>query len=341
MTYAYVAIPRPLRQPLVYAVPSSLEGRLRCGHRVLVPFHKQLEVGYVIGLTSTKPPTIKEDKLKKIKEILDSEPIFSHTMMEFLVWMSSYYCAPIGEICKAALPPRFNKPKEKKTTRPHSPLEMQIPSKFSSSLKLNLDQQRALEATVASLESSLPKPILLHGVTGSGKTEIYLCAFEELLKRQGNGLMLVPEISLTPQLVQTFTGRFKDSIAVYHSGLTEAQRHKQWEKIKKGEVFAAIGTRSALFAPFENLRLIVIDEEHDGSYKQEEGLLYHARDAALKLAELTGAVVVLGSATPHVESYYKACEGDYNLLNLPERVVPVEGALLPEVEMVDMREELK
>lgn len=191
-------------------------------------------------------------------------------------------------------------------------------------------------------EQTGQKIFLLHGVTGSGKTEIYLRALAEAVKLGRRGIALVPEISLTPQTIERFVARFPRRVAVLHSQLSPGERYDEWRRIRDGECDVVIGPRSALFAPQPDLGLIVIDEEHEWNYKQEDqSPRYHARDAALKLAELTGAVVILGSATPDVGSYFQARQGDFKLLQLPERVVPVEGALLPQVEVVDMREELK
>ncbi len=161
---------------------------------------------------------------------------------------------------------------------------------------------------------------LLHGVTGSGKTQVYLHAAKEALKQNKTVLMIVPEIMLTPQIIETFEEIFENNIAVLHSQLTPAQRAKQWWRIRLGYVSIVVGTRSAIFAPLENIGLIVIDEEHDSSYKQEETPRYHARDAAVKRASLEQAVVLLASATPSVESYYNVQQNKYTLLTLPEKI---------------------
>jgi len=183
---------------------------------------------------------------------------------------------------------------------------------------------------------------LLHGITASGKTEIYLQALAEAVKLGKQGIALVPEISLTPQTIERFSARFPGRVAILHSQLSLGEQFDEWQRIKNGEVDVVVGPRSALFAPQSNLGLIIIDEEHEWTYKQhDQSPRYHARDAAIKLAKLTGAVVVLGSATPSIETYYHAQRDDYHLLHLPERVVPKENASLPEVTVVDMREELK
>jgi primosomal protein N' (replication factor Y) len=213
----------------------------------------------------------------------------------------------------------------------------------SHPLSLTVDQQSAFESIKSGLGKAggPPDVFLLHGVTGSGKTEIYLQALAEAVKRGKKGIVLVPEIALTPQTIERFAARFPRRVAVLHSRLSLGEQYDEWHRIRKGEFDVVIGSRSAVFAPQPDLGLIIIDEEHEWTYKQDNSPHYHARDVALRLAELTGATVVLGSATPDVESYYKAQSGEYKLLRLPQRVVPSAGAAMPKVEVVDMREELK
>jgi primosomal protein N' (replication factor Y) len=209
-------------------------------------------------------------------------------------------------------------------------------------LTLTPAQKRAFEEIKTSLLQSNGGAFLLHGVTGSGKTEIYLQALAEAVRMGKRGIVLVPEIALTPQTIERFAARFPGRVAVMHSQLSLGEQFDEWQRIRKGDFDVVIGPRSAIFAPQPDLGLIVIDEEHEWSYKQaDKSPRYHARDVALKLAGLTGAVVVLGSATPDVETYYRAQQGDYKLLQLPERVTPRDGTALPQVEIVDMREELK
>ncbi len=187
-----------------------------------------------------------------------------------------------------------------------------------------------------------PRVFLLHGVTGSGKTEIYLRALAETVKIGRRGIVLVPEIALTPQTIERFVSRFPHRVAVLHSQLSPGEQFDEWRRIRDGGFDVVIGPRSALFAPQPDLDLIVIDEEHEWNYKQpDRSPRYHAREVAIKLAELTGAVVILGSATPDVGTYFHTRQGTYELLRLPERVVPVASAPMPHVDVVDMREELK
>jgi primosomal protein N' (replication factor Y) len=208
----------------------------------------------------------------------------------------------------------------------------------STDLTLNPEQAVALTAIEEALANpTAAKPILLHGVTGSGKTEIYLQAIQAALARGKTAIVLVPEISLTPQTVERFKSRFADAqetVAVLHSHLSEGERHDEWHKIHGGRARIVVGARSAVFAPLENLGLIVVDEEHETSYKQEEAPRYHARDVAVVRAKLDGCAVLLGTATPSLESYHNAVEGKYRLLKLTQRV---DDCQMPLMRIVDLR----
>lgn len=210
-------------------------------------------------------------------------------------------------------------------------------------IELNEDQSTAFEEIKRSVDrvghaASLPEVFLLRGVTGSGKTEVYMHAMEHVLERGKDVIMLVPEISLTPQTTNRLVRRFGDCVTVLHSKLSEGERYDAWRQIKKGEFDIVVGPRSAVFAPVQNLGLIVIDEEHETSYKQDRPApRYHAREVAIKRAELAKCTVILGTATPSLESYYKAKQGEYKLLELPKRVDDIP---MPPVDIIDMREEL-
>ena len=202
--------------------------------------------------------------------------------------------------------------------------------------ELSTSQEAALIEIVKRIHSKRFSTFLIYGVTGSGKTEIYLRAIEEVLAQGREAIVLVPEISLTPQILSRFKDRFGENLALLHSRLGRGERYDQWRRIWKGEVKIALGARSAIFAPFKNLGIIIVDEEHDPSYKQEEKLKYHARDLAVVRAKQVEATLLLGSATPSLESFYNAEKGKFHLLNLPERI---EGRPLPRVEVVDMKGE--
>ena len=200
---------------------------------------------------------------------------------------------------------------------------------------LNRDQENAVGEILAGLTERRFAPYLLHGVTGSGKTEVYLKVMETVREAGGGVIFLVPEIALTPQLMARVAGRFPaEETAVIHSGVTKGVRYDQWRRIQKGEVKIVIGARSALFVPVQDLRLLIVDEEHDGSYKQDDRLRYNARDMAIVKAKLSSATVVLGSATPAIQTYFNVRKKKYGYLALPERIA---NRALPVVKIVDMR----
>lgn len=201
---------------------------------------------------------------------------------------------------------------------------------------LNPSQQAAFDAIHTSIGAREFRTFLLHGVTGSGKTEVYLSAIESALAVGRSALLLVPEIALTPAVAGQFFSRFGDRVAILHSAFTDVERSEQWRRIRAGNASVVVGTRSGIFAPVRHLGLIIVDEEHDGSYKQEETPRYNGRDVAVVRAQALGATVVLGSATPSLESRYNAERGKYTLLELPERI---EARPMPQVELIDMRQE--
>jgi primosomal protein N' (replication factor Y) len=202
----------------------------------------------------------------------------------------------------------------------------------------NPAQKAALEQINAAVDERQFLAMLLHGVTGSGKTAVYLSAMQTMLAKGRSAILLVPEIGLTPAMAADLHQIFGDEVAILHSALTDDERAEQWKRIRNGDSHIVVGTRSAIFAPVPDLALIVVDEEHDQSYKQEETPRYHARDVAVMRAKMTNAVVVLGSATPSLETYYNAQQGKYKLMELLERI---EKRPLPEVEILDMREEFQ
>ncbi|NMA61029.1 MAG: primosomal protein N' [Firmicutes bacterium] len=205
-------------------------------------------------------------------------------------------------------------------------------------LTLTREQTKACQQIQKEIKGQ-KRPMLIHGVTGSGKTEIYLRIIEDIISQGKQAIVLVPEIALTPQTVSRFGTRFGERVSVLHSALSPGERFDQWWKIYRGEVDVVVGARSAVFAPTPNLGLIVLDEEHEGTYKQEEGSIrYHTRDVAIKRCALIQGQVLLGSATPALESYHQALQGNYGLVELAKRV---ESRSLPQVEVVDMREQFE
>jgi primosomal protein N' (replication factor Y) len=211
-------------------------------------------------------------------------------------------------------------------------------AKYSAPLQFTAEQQEVIGQIIATLNEQSSASFLLHGVTGSGKTEVYLETIANCLQQGREAIVLVPEISLTPQMVERFKARFGEQVAVMHSRLSHGERYDEWRMIREGKVKVVVGARSAIFAPFSRLGLIIIDEEHEGTYKQEESPRYHARDVALKRAEYHHAVTVFGSATPSLESYYQCSKGRRKLLTMLNRVA---NRPLPPVRVVDMRDQLR
>src|SRR5699024_2639790 len=204
-------------------------------------------------------------------------------------------------------------------------------------LHLTDEQETALKSIEKNIDDEEHDVFLLHGVTGSGKTEVYLRAIQRVLEEGKEAIVLVPEISLTPQMVARFKGRFGDNVAVLHSGLSQGEKYDEWRKVQRNEVQVVVGARSAIFAPFENIGIIIIDEEHEGTYKQEDQPRYHTRDVAIYRGKTYHCPVVLGSATPTLESYARADKSVYHLETLKTRT---NNQQLPYVQTVDMRKEL-
>lgn len=331
MPFASIAIPAPIHTVFTYIVPDGMI--LSAGSRVAVTFRKRKTVGICIDVTDKHPKHIDTVKLKNIDAVLDdTRPAVTENVLKLIQWISSYYCAPIGEVMRAALPARLMSLRAPKTTISKTPSE--IEPHHQDAVTLTKDQLGALTSILKSVEAGGYAAHLIEGVTGSGKTEVYFTLFEKLISMGRQCLLLVPEIGLTPQLVGRATARFGKNVAIYHSGLTDAQRHMQWTRMQNADATISIGTRSALFAPFPNLGAIVVDEEHDTSYKQDDGVTYNGRDAAVMRAHIEKIPVVLGSATPSIESIANAKNGKYIHHIFSSRP---GGASLPTIEIVDMK----
>ena len=321
-------------EAFTYLVPEELESKIKVGMRVLAPFKKGEKIGIVARFgTSPHPPITKvgqrrgEIILKSIESVLDEEPLIPENLLKLIKWTGQYYISTSGLALKNAVPSGiFEGKKSGKSRITYDDIR---PVKI---LNLNSEQKKAL-SEITNVQSGA---FLLHGVTGSGKTEVYLRAIEALGDKES--IVLVPEIALTAQIIDRFRSRFHEKVAFFHSGLSPGERISQWWKIKNGDVKVALGVRSAVFAPFKNLGLIVIDEEHEASYKQFEGLRYSARDVALARAKIEGIKIVLGSATPSIETFYHAKKGNIRYLELKHRI---EQKPMPRVEIIDMTKEDK
>lgn len=331
MPSLFVDVALGLPAPILfqYSVPAALESSIEAGKRVFVSVRARRLVGTVVGVSSEK--TFEE--VRDIEAVIDEQPVLSREFLELTRWIADTYFCSWGQAIEAALPAPFKKGKFFMKSRSHrlgDGVEIENPE----DLKLTAHQNDAFVRIFKKAQSHEAASFLIHGITGSGKTEIYMHLIREMIALGRGSIVLVPEISLTPQTVSRFYSRFGDCLAVIHSRLTQARRVEEWHRIKKGEAKVVVGARSAIFAPMIDLGLIVIDEEHDTSYKQEETPRYETRGVAMKRAELENAILVMGSATPSLESFFLSENKTIERLELPERI---EKRPLPDVEIVDMR----
>lgn len=317
-------------EAFTYIVPEELEKDIQAGCRVTAPFKRGQKVGIVTGLGKTPPLITQSAKTKKaivykrLQSLYDEAPLVPENLLKLLRWVSQYYMAATGLVLKNAVPSAFFTGKKPGKSR----ITYDEDIGAAPALQLTDEQTNALRE----INKSEAGVFLLHGVTGSGKTEIYINAIKALPEGR-QAIVLVPEIAITAQIIERFRSRFLDKVVFFHSGLSIGERITQWWKMRNGEALIAIGVRSGVFAPFTNVGLIIIDEEQEASFKQFEGLRYNARDVALARAQLEGAKIVLGSATPSMEAFYAADRGKFKYLELKRRV---ERRKLPEVEIVDM-----
>ena len=324
-----------------YAIPEDMRSLITKGMRIRVPFGSRGKPidGYVMGfLEYSDLPT---NKVKPIISLYESYPIFSSEALELAQWMQNKYYTTLAHCLRCILPPAL--PKKPNLDIPQkTPLnkgEEQLPSDYGvrSSKFLTKEQSKVLGYIFKKLDTGDHQPVLIHGVTGSGKTEVYLQTIAKVMKIGKQAIMLVPEIALTPQIVTVFKERFGGAVAVTHSRLTAKERLIQWQRARTGEASVMIGPRSAIFTPFCRLGVIIIDEEHEHTYRSESSPKFDTRSVAVKRGELTGALVVMGSATPSLESYYQAeSKKNFALLKMPQRV----NGMFPKVHIVDMRKEL-
>lgn len=330
MNVVKVAVDAPLLDPLTYLQNS--EFTVSRGDIVNVTIGNRKIKGFVLSAYTTTQEDInkefgKEIKLKTVVSVDEEWVKLQDPHLAWLEWVAHYYIHPIGQVIQLAFPPLTKQTKVRASKRPP------VVPVLAPTAKPNLtvEQKKCIDGI--DLNSGF-RTHLVHGVTGSGKTEIYLRLFEQCLEKKQKGLFLLPEISLTPQLTNRFVERFGDQVAVLHSQLTDRERTNQWWQIIQGEKSILIGARSALFCPVENVGLIVVDEEHETSFKQDEKLKYNGRDCAIMLAKHHNCAVILGSATPSLESWKNAAENKYQLHSLASRVA---DRPLPDITIADMR----
>ena len=340
--YAQVVVERrtgPALESFTYEVPDELAGAVVEGARVLVPFGKRTVTGYILGLSDESD----HPSPRPIGALADEPSLLQPHQVLLARWIAEHYAAPLAETVRAMIPPgiralrsgskRKRGPRVESRDRSLAGAEQDV-----ENATLTAGQTAAVAAVAEALERRRGR-LLLHGVTGSGKTEVYLEAIGRCLALGRGAIVLVPEVSLTPQVTGRFAERFAGRIAVLHSRLTPSEKALEWNRLRSGEAAVAIGPRAAIFAPIADLGLVIIDEEHSVTYKQLRVPRYHAVDVAHRLADLAGAVVLAGSATPSVVGYeaHGRAAGDFEgarILELPERY---GGEPLPKMEIVDMR----
>ena len=319
MNYYKIAVNFPGNNTIL--TYGSQEITYQSGQLVEVPLGRRFEKGVVLEqLSEFAFP----EKLKTISKLLSDDIIISENDMTLFQWMSEYYHYPLGKLVFDCLPKIMKRPKE-----------LVWPKGILSQNKIKLtDEQELIVNKLMNLKTSAFSKSLIHGVTGSGKTIIYLELIKRAIREKRSVLFLVPEVNLTPQFTSFFLEQLDCDIYCYHSGLKASEKYQLWKDVqKKNDPYMILGVRSSIFLPFQNLGLIVVDEEHDSSFKQDDRCTYHARDVALKKASLFKIPVIIGSATPALENFYQYRNSE-NYYSLKKRV---SNFSLPEIKLVDLK----
>jgi primosomal protein N' (replication factor Y) len=304
----------PLDQVFTYRMDAK--GKGATGKRAMAPFGKREVLGYIVGERSEAPEGV--EGIKALRRVVDPEPLFDQADINLASWMAGYYLCGLGEALAAMIP-------SGRRAGGYSSFEDigEIPQGVP---ELSAEQKRALETI---LSPSPPSSLFyLYGITGSGKTEVFLRAAEQMIRKGKSVIYLVPEIALTYQTAEAIGKRFGPAAATLHSGMTPSERLSEWVRIRRGETRIVVGPRSAVFAPVRDLGLVIIDEEHDGSYKSGSTPRYHARQVSMRRCSVSGARLVMGSATPSAEAWKTMGEGTIRRLDLTRRL---SGGALPEI----------
>lgn len=329
MLILHVAVPTPLYKTFDYIAPHNFSAEnFKPGLRVKIPWRDAELTGIILNISSKT--NINPKKLKQALEVLDAEPLFSESIFKLINFAADYYHHPIGEVFAAALPTLLRQGRS--TEYKHHAFEFESLPEVAP--VLSECQKTAVDKITENLNNF--KPYLLFGVTGSGKTEVYLQIIAEILKQNKQALVLVPEIGLTPQTVMRFQKRFPVIISVLHSGLTDSERHTAWLQARNGDAKIVIGTRSAIFTVLKNPGVIIIDEEHDLSFKQQDGFKYSARDLGVLRAQFERIPIILGSATPSLETLHNVDLNRYECIKLPERA---GKAVHPSFILIDLKKQ--
>lgn len=322
--YLEVVFNVPVFHPFTYRCDAENPAEA-AGKRVEAQFGSRRMIGYVIAASDTIPEScsLGEQDIKPVKRFVDKEPLFSDVQVELARWMSAMYLCSVGEALSGMLPSgkRESSPESVFTDDPGFP---------SGSFTLSEEQNEAVRGIVDPDNTS---PVYIHGVTGSGKTEVFLTAAQSILSRGKDIIYLVPEIGLTHQVIEAIQERFGSAAAVLHSGLTGSKRLSEWQRIRRGEARIVVGARSAIFAPVQNLGLVILDEEHDGSYKSGTTPRYHARQVAMHRCTRAGCPLVMGSATPSLEAWYQIKTGTLRMYPLTSRIA---GGSFPDISIIPL-----
>jgi primosomal protein N' (replication factor Y) len=324
--FADVVIPNTKLDELTYSYDEKLALLIRVGSAVKVELRKKQTPGIVARIK----PTSEAPYTKEIIQVIETD-FCNPKLLQLTNWVSKYYFASWGETLTLAIPKRVYGYKPKKISEPYSTAK----TGEGIAPTLNFEQYQAVRKILPNIKNNNFKVFLLFGVTGSGKTEVYLRLIEDALRQNKSAIVLVSEIALTPFYIERFAQRFPKELVCLHSSLLASQRKEYWQRLRNGEFRIVIGPRSVVFAPVKNLGLIVVDEEHDPSYKEKDrNPHYNARDVAIMRAKFENSVAVLGSATPSIESFYNAQNKKYELLNLKSRI---DKKPLPKAIIVDMK----
>lgn len=340
--YVQVVLSIPVEGPFTYYVPEKLRENIEIGKRVEVDFRGRKMLGFVVGFTLK----LKNLRIKPIQKILDVEALLDKKMLALTKWLSNYYFSSWGEAIKATIPAYIkNRPLKITQVREKDSCGVKFEEIKNSlffeeeQISLTSAQREQLIPIIDYLDKQAFGVFLLFDITSSGKHQIYMEAIKHTLELNKSCIVLVPEIILASQTKERLEKRFDSRVSILHSRIRQSERETIWRQINSGEIKIVIGPKSCVFAPVKNLGLIVVDDEHEKTYKQEEVPRYHARDVAIKRAELEGACVILGSSTPSLESYYNSKCGKYKLLSITTEIHKCKSVRrdLPEIEIVDMK----
>ena len=328
MKVVEVVLPVPLNKSFYYTIPEILQNKEIKYRRVNVDFGNRTLVGYVISIIENYQPQ-ENIKLKDINAIIDECSILTDEIVELSKWLCETYLCSIGEALATIVPISLQVPKRISKVKI---LKNEI---CNPNFDMTIYQKNAVEQIEKSIKNNISDNFLIHGVTGSGKTEVYLKSIQTAIDNNKSAIFLLPEIALTPQFISILKKRFGNIVALWHSGITTIQKYKIFNAIQNGEIKIAVGARSAIFLPFTNLGLIIIDEEHENTYKQNNKPSYDAKEIALWRAKYNNSVVVFGSATPSIETYYNTLTKKYKLLEMPYRIDKKD---MPSIKMISLKE---